>query len=88
MIGKQALFMLISLVLVMIMNVSTVPIKKDGEKLAATTSFPDVVTDNLLFFDGTEELNNGDISDNKYLLYSKDSTPFIPVADEPLEFDG
>ncbi len=57
------------------------------EIISETTAIPDVVTDNLLFFEVTVVPFDKSIkTDDNLLYYKQGAVPFTPQPDEPLSF--
>lgn len=86
MICNRTLFIVITFGLLMITSISMAPFEDDEESVISeqTNDLPDVVTDGLLFMDGTGTLFDESIKTDGRLLYDqKNSLPKTPKPDEP-----
>jgi len=74
------------------MNISTIPFDDHDNEVAtaeevhATSTIPDVVTDDLLFFDVTAVPFDKSIKTDKDLLFYKGIIPITPEPDGPYSF--
>jgi hypothetical protein len=95
MIGNRSLFFFVTLFLIMVITISTAPVDHDEDEFATTvenietTAIPDVVTNDLLFFDITAMPIDKSIQTNEGLLFHKEGVfPITPAADGPASFSN